>query len=780
MLYKHRERPKHALYVNFPALGDPVYGKWQHLSLDEETLRRESDVKASTNASLRLIDQPANENDIELWACILEFCYRRMGYEGVVMVWQSVLKKKTLRQMNGRLAHAFWGRILSAAVTNDTFLREVIDHAWWLYQEYNLRWPNLWSTVMRYMLPNSDIEAHKVLQWHVHLATLYPVKDEELTGLILKFITVPDTRIQKILQQLYKISPQHNMYDLIIPYLYSQGHEFLARRWRSLCLSVNDVPLSSAARPFLRYLMAYYTTTLRDEEKAVARLSPEPSAAATDDLKPPITASTNQNLKYLVNKAHGEVFGIEEKPYNDKLGAKWLASTWVSLDFAINVLHALGVQEIGPLSLRAIAWREKYARVLLGRLNQLAELNIRITESNYVRAVRHYAVSEDDKALGELVGSDIHPDVFDKEEVQDELVDSCVRAEDWTTYQLVLKTVMAGSSSHIYVNSNEILESSLRQGNGAIALKILRELRAQKIGLTPGASHLVSRFVVQHLSPHHGALEDRQYVDLHWSLCRELSSTPFPPAVQAWRTVLLRLGREGRMDDLERQSLEIMQMFMKFRESDNPKWACSKVDVPQIIRDPSPYEDFQELPRELGLRRENHPLRLIFGSSMQQFIIRCGFSKIPYNPAGEARAAAILNNTRVQPLTGRTSPSAYHFARGIRLIAMLRDQGLFHYRDSLRKQVTLRLIDLFRKQGRTKQSAARRWQNRLTLAEAKQLCDKAWGKETGPDTITPTLLELEQKINAAEVNDKLKAMEKARQDAMSQLQYASDVRQGLD
>lgn len=786
ILYKHRQRPKSAISVRFPALGDPVYGKWQHLSLDEDTLRRESDIQASTDANLRLIDQPGNQNDMELWACLLEFCYRRMGYEGVAMVWQSVLKKKTLRQMDGPLAQAFWGRILSAAVTNDAFLWEVIDYARWLYQEHNVRWPDLWSTVMRYMVPNGDMEAKKILRWHIALSSLYPVDEEEFTGVLRRFITVPDARIQEVLQQLYKLRPHHNMYDLIIPYLYSQGHEFLARQWRSLFLSVNDGPTSSAARPFLRYLIAYHrNTTLRDAEKAVAEVSPKTSEAAPGDPDVPITASTSHNLYYLVNRVHGEAFGIDEKPYNDKLGAKWLASTWVTLDFAISVLHTLGVQEIGPLSLRAIAWREQPTRILLSRLNQLAQWNIRITESNYVRAVRHFATIGDDKTLRELVNSDIHPDVFENEEVQHEVLDSCLRAEQWTTYQLILKTVMAGSSNHAYINSNQVLESSLRQGNGAMALKIMQELRSQNIGLTPGASHLVSRFVVQHLSPHRGERDERQHVDLHRSLCRELSNTRFPPAVEAWRTLLFRLGREGRMDDLERQSLEIVKIFVEYRKSNNPMWACSKVDVPWIIRDPSPYEDFQELPRDLMFRRENHPLRLIFDRDMQNAIIRWGFTKIPYNPTGEARATAVLNNTTVQPLTYRTSPSTYYFARGVRLIAMLRDQGLHYYEETVRKQIKLRLSDLFRGEGKkdyvwlggNKQKIGRRRKNRLTLAEAKKLCDKAWGIEAGPGAITPSLLELEQKISAVEVKDQLHVMDEARQDVMSQLQHASDLHQ---
>lgn len=780
MLYQRRKRTKpQPTRVNYPALGDSVYGKWQHLALDEEAMRRQVELKASSAVNLRLVDQPGNESDMQLWACLMEFCYRRMGYEGVVMLWQSVLRKKTLHQVDGPLPQAFWGRILSAAIKNDVFLLEVVEYAKWLYQEHNVQWPKLYSTVMRHMLPHGAMD--QVLQWHVTLASLYPVDEAEFTQVMKENVIITNEGIQESLRLLYKTGPHRTMYDHIIPYLYSSGHEMLARQWRKVFLLVNDRPKSLAARPFLRYLLAYYSdkTRFTDEEMAVAGRSTVASANEPDDLSLSNAADTVHNLRYLVNKVHGETFGIDEKPYNDQLGAKWLASTWVSLDFAISLLHTLGVREIGPLSIRAIAWRERLAQPLSNRIKQLAQWGIHVTESNYAQALRHYADVRDDEALQELVSSDIHPDIFDSEEAQHEVLTNCLRVGEWTTYQLILKTMMAVSSNHLSINSNKILESILRQGNGTMALNIMQELRSQGIGLTPDASYLVSSFIVQNLVPHRGPPEERQHVvDLCRSLCRELASTRFPPAVQAWRTVLLRLGREGRLDDLDRLSLEIIRMFASYRESNSPMWACPSVDVPAHIRDPSPYETFQELPRDLGLRRPNHPLRLIFDNKMQNLIVRWGFQYTRYDFHGEARATAVLKDNTAQRLTHNTNPNQYYFARGIRLMAMLRDRGLFYFEDTIRKQIKLRLIDLYRGQGKVdyewvggnKLTRHRRWRNRLTLAEAKQLCDKAWGREGPAGGMTPSMLELERIISDVGMNDQVKSIHRAGQQLWSQSQ----------
>lgn len=790
MLYKRRRKPikPRAVYVNYPAFGDAAYGKWQNLALDEEAMRQQVEMRSPGGASPRLIDQPGNGNDMQLWACLMEFCSRRMGYEGVVMLWQSVLQKKTLHQVDGPLAQAFWARILRAAVKNDSFLHEVIEYARWLYQAHGVRWPNLYSTVMRHMLSHGA--GDQVLQWHVTLASLYPVDEAEFSRVMQENITVTNEGIQESLRLLYQTGTHRTMYDLVVPHLYSSGYEMLARQWRKVFLLVNDRPKSLAARPFLRYLLAYYSdkTTFTDEEMAVAGVADTPDGLA------PISG---HNLRYMVNRVHGETFGIEEKPYNDELGAKWLASTWVSLDFAIALLHALGVQEIGSSSVRAIAWRERLAQPLASRFHQLARWGIRVAESTYTQAMRHHADVGDDAALEELVSCDIHPDVFDSEEAHRRVLTDCLRVGEWTTYRLILKTIMAVYSDRLRAQSNQVLESVLRQGDGDLALRIMRELKARGIGVTPGASYRVSSFVAHNLSPHRGPPEERQHVDLCRALCRELSSTRFPPAVQAWRTVLLRLGREARLEDIDRLSREIIGMYTRYRDSSRPMWACPSVDVPAPMRDDpkspqSPHEGhegheagtFQELPRDLGLRRPNHPLRLIFDSRMQSAIVRWGFQYTRHGILGEARATGVLNNeTTAQQqhrLTHRANPSLYYFARGVRLLAMLRDRGLFYYGDAIRKQVRRRLVDLFRGEGRvdyewvggTKWTRQRRRKNRLTLDEAKQLCDKAWGAgaEGGGGGITPSMLELERAISAAEVNDQVNSIHRAGEQLMSQYQ----------
>lgn len=743
--------------VQYPDPGSDFYGKWQSLSLDHERLLVESDINASDSQLVRLIDQPGNESDIQLWSCLLEFCYRWMGRDGVIMIWQAVSKRRNLHQVDGALAQAFWGVILRAAVTSDTFLREVVAYAEWLLEDHGTPWPQLYTTVMSYMLSNRPRD--EVLRWHMTLSPSFGPGEVEFVDMLKKFITHPESEMQKTLQLLYSWSTHRNIYDILIPHLYDKGHAHLARRWRLFLVVHGDNPASLAARPFLRYLGAYYPQIqFSEEELAVAGLvlhGQQGSKHGTVLHSLHAEAAINgQNLSYLVNRVHGETFGIQEKPYNDRLGSKWFASTWVPLDFAISVVYTMGINGIGPLSLQSIALREGHAQGVLHRIDQLRQLNIRLPETNYVTAIRHYATVGDDEALQELLNCDIHPDMFDDEVAQEQLLNQCLNGEDWGTYQLLLKTRLAATSHSVAVSSDKILQSCARQGNGPMALALLQGLCSRNLRPAPMTSHMLSSFILQNLSSHAKGRNVRQHVDLQVSLCRQLSTTRFPPAVEAWQTLLYRLGREQRLIDLERLSLDILRLFANYAESDTPMWISHVADVPQILRFESPYQHFQKLPRDLPLSHESHPLRLIFDDRLQEAIVRWGFTRTKYSNEAEASALAILHGEDGEP----TEPADFHFARGIRLVAMLRDQGLRTHDMSVQKQVVIRLRDLYRGGGDAlyewiggnPQLRMRRARNRLSLSEAKKLCDLAWGMQ-----VVPSLPELMSVLEKAMRDDKL-------------------------
>lgn len=760
--------------ADLPQPGSALYGKWQSLSLDEKRMLHEFDVNVSDSTLVREVDQAGNEHDIELWSCLLEFAHRRMGRDGVIMIWQSVSRRRSLYQVDGALAQNFWAMILNTAVSDDNLLRDVVRYAEWLDQTHDVQWPRLYPTVITFMLQRlseGNVQQAKewkrlMIRWHFAMAPSSLPSEDEFGKLMKEYIIRPGFVLQDTLKLLYIYSPYRKLYDTLILYLYNEGRSELAIKWRALLVTFHDLPMSVACRPFLRFVAGYYSRiSLTMDELKVAGLVLTKIEGKEPNSIPPETAITGRNLSYLINRVHGETFGINEKPYNDKLGAKWFASSWVSVDFAINVIYTMGVQTIGPLSLQSIGLREGSARGVVHRIDQLRQLNIGLPKSNYVLAVQHYAAAGDDEALQELLQSDMHPDIFDDEEAQYKLLADCLRVGDWNTYRLVLSTRLALDSSLRATATDGLLEYYIGRGNGPMALKVMEEMSAHRLELAPTTSHMLSSLILQGLSAHADVTATRstqRHIDLCISLCRRLAATRFPPAVEVWQTLLYRLGREKRLSDLERLCLYIVRLYTDHTTSDQPMWMSHTADVPPILRLESPFPNFQRIPGDLSMRHEHHHLRQIFDAKLQNSIVRWGFTYTTFDRAAEGTAATLLRNYEHESDGAKTlwPPSAFHFARGIRLLAMLRDEGIFINTPTVTKQAELRLKDLYRGEGRAtyewvggnpRLSSLRR-QVRFSLSEAKRLCDIAWGK----GEVVSSLLDLDRQIGRIEQMDSVK------------------------
>lgn len=776
-LAKHYEAAKTGpMLSDYPPPGSKLYGKWQSLSVNYERLLQETDVNVSDNSIEKLVDQPENANDLELWSCLLHFLHRRMGSDGVLLLWQAIVKRRKLYQVDGPLAHAFWGLIIRTAVTNQTFLLEVYGYANWMVDAHQVRWPALYSTIICHMLEYANKD--DLLRWHILLMPSFGPNEAEFSDLMRLFIANPNEHVQRKLEALYSFSTHRKLYDILIPFLYDKGHARLAMSWRKIFCLFNDTPVSSAARPLLRFVASYYSqTSLTDSERRVADLELDGEVAA---LQQQNLSITGHKLSYLINRVHGETFGIKEKPYNDRVGAKWFASSWVGLDFAINVVYMMGMKGIGPQSLQSIALREGTAQGVLHRMDQLQQLNISLPDTTYVRAIRHYAMCDDSNSLMELLHSDIHPDTYDDERVLEDVLASCVQARDWDAYRLILKTRMAVMSSYAAEAHDRTLEACVRHGNGPLALRLLREMSAHRISLSPTTSHLVQSFILhnfsRHAKPHGNNKESKEQLNLRISLSRQLARSRFPPAVEIWQTLLYRLGHEKRLADLEKLALFIIQLFSDNAASDQPMWISHMADVPKLLHAESPFAHFQKLPRDLSIQHPKHPLRQIFDNKLQGSIIRWGFMYTHYGPEAEAAAASaviapsaipnrpLYSMSSMTPQGNARHPVLFHYARGIRLLAMLRDRGLVVPKTYVRKQIILLLVRLYRGGGRgdykwvggNRHLSQLRRLTRLSLTEAKKLCDEAWGGKDGD--IGLDMLQLTSAIEAAEHRDRVLEM----------------------
>ncbi|KAI1414263.1 hypothetical protein F5Y13DRAFT_159107 [Hypoxylon sp. FL1857] len=695
-----------------------LFGKWRALLTDPSRLAIESDFDRQGPAKswphLLLVDRFENRSDLALWTCLLDYQKRVNGDGGVRVVWRGFWGRKTLYDVQSPLAPAFWQTFLDAALRSKEakFLDNIWVYSEWMYDRHGVKWPQLYSTVLTHFLRTH--QHHLAVQWQLRLSPNFYAGAEEFASIIMQF--ADDPGLYRTLEFLYVANRDHQLYDTLIPYLYDLGASQLAMKWRRVFARHDDFPLASVpVRPFLRFLQGYFPhEPLYPAESAAIG---DPSYESAED-----TERVEMSREF-VNRVHGATFGIKVKTYDDKLGAKWLASSWVSLNMAISTIAALGIEQIGPLSLQSIALREGTSEGVLNRIEQLRDKGITIRDSNYLRLMLYLARIKDEELLLDLLNSDLHPDVFDDFELQTRLIASTAKSEDWTTHRLVLVARLiaieksarevANAFAHIHI---------LRKDRQGLA-KLLDDMRTMKIPLNQEQTSLIFDSLTTEVK---STFMPPDSLYFYLPICRQLRSMGVAVPVRCWKKLLYCLTRQSRIDDLEKLCVELVDTFSSSQSARPGFVPVHPEDIPEPMRKPLSGVDNLlgvYIPLDLPAHTPLHPLRQIFDNRLLGAIVRYSFYS-SVDESGKKFPALQINSQRYK---------AYNGSRVIRLFRALCGRGLFLHKERLATYVKLRLVTLYGPGYPTKRHLqAAKANNNLTLPEMKALLDEAWGEELLP------------------------------------------------
>ncbi|KAK8035300.1 hypothetical protein PG993_010295 [Apiospora rasikravindrae] len=715
------------------------FGKWQWLSLKPGRLAIESDFSRTGPARkwhLPLqVDNLENQNDFGLWYCLLDYLQRHHGDEGVHRLWKGMWGRKALYSTNETSSLVFWQTILETALRydNEQFLENILVYAEWMKEIHNNEWPNLYMGILSHYLRSH--QHSKALRWHLRLTPNFHPSSSEFTGLIKQFCTDKALNESGTLPRLYTISHERHVYDAVVPYLYALGSSRLARLWHKTCMNAGDGPtLYAPAKPFLRYFAGYYPENRQhwsEKELAVMdTLDQQSSSQQNADETENVESEQLEVSREFMNRVHGSTFGFTSKSYNDRLGARWFASSWVSLDTAISVVSALGIQQIGPLSLQSIALRDPSPEGVLKRIGHLRDLGILLPETNYVKSIQYLAKIHDDELLLDLLQCDLHPDVFDDMELHSKLMDSSRASGDLRTYNLLLATRLATYASSSQASANTMLAVSLDIEDHWNIIRVLGDMYHWRISVEPehvgklfelmkaNAPMHPSKGVKQHIPSDFKILpspDDVRFCQaLLWTLRR--MDVPIPARIN--KQLVISVGRQGKMQLLLPIMRDLINYYTK-RHGARPGFIPVAVcDLPKAMTRP-----LSGVPKLLGVyipidtpaERPNHPLSQIFTPRVVASLIRWSFRKIP---DGNVKAPLLQ-------LQKKRLSRGFEF---VRVIAVLRT-----LKDPLKKSTN---------------SVRRR--NRLSLIQVKRMCDDAWG-DNGEQTLLPGLEELQREIQKLDV-----------------------------
>lgn len=436
----------------------------------------------------------------------------------------------------------------------------------------------------------------------------------------------------------------------------------------------------------------------------------------------------------------GDATHMESKLYNDKWSARWFATKWVSLDIAIETVHALKVDSIGPLSLQSIALREPNASDLAGRIRQLQGRGISIGNSLYSRALASFAKREQHDLLRLLLECDQHPESFENQALQRTLLMKHAEAGDWQQHELILAVQRVGAVDPQVEEYNAQLRAYAAERDQVAIVKILESMRMNRIAVEVVSIRYILRSVLPSRTPGHRPDEhlpgyERRDVDLAIFILKSIMEYNSHVPVTAWREVTRRLGMVGRITDLHSLSLWLADRY-------NPSTRARQASVLTLAR---------KLDSNVSLSPSHplHPLRILFPDVRQRAIVEWSFIHGMVSYASWARDNAEM--ARMSTAEERRAHVLEKITRGIRFLKQLAQHGVYVKEANVRHAVYVRLVILYGPGNSNKPyNRAVRPYNPLSLEEMVRGADEAWGWPLWPNILSLKGMIMEEGVPAVE------------------------------
>ena len=657
-----------------------------------EALDFQSSVTSLVGHNTRLVDQPQYQFDFELWAILLRYRMRAYGGAGIKTIWKYFTRRDRVRLLpaNWTTEDYLWSVFVTLGLNDHEFLNAIAEHARQLWQERRMRRSTLYVEVVGGLLESEDsavapkfsnimhpgvsISSEELVQLFVHACKSVNPKALEHFRLICDSVSNP-----KIYGQIISILCEQ---DRVVEAM--EMHRELIRRRHCpttfeevepliRCLARDNLDLAAFIRPLVEADISFggQAQKLYDSAKIT-----------------PLGISREE-----MDLARNKTFGVKRAKISDAFAARFFATKSFSFEFALNGLHMLGLDEVGPLSLRQIALQAGNARLLRQRLAYVESMGIDTGASAYSRVIRKLAKEERDSMLMDVINCDQHPDVFEDQQVQFQLRTKYHHEKDWRQLNrtFAVLSIWGDSKRHAL---NGMLRSALLRKDWPEVSKVAAQLNQNESPVSKANITLMYQSILPPRTAPQGVpvRKDGFYGLLFLITLWQnslMSGTDIP--TNAWREPLRRLGMIGRWNDLAKAC----QWLCSFYASDIASMTNNINDNPAV------------LPVKPGTRKQVNLsiVNEILHPGFQRAIVHWGFL------AG-LRAGMVTSRHEKFYLGTNRNLRQVPWVCGIALLRSLQKfYGVRLHDDEIRRACQGRLRQLFSRHG-----DSRRWYNRQAKA----------------------------------------------------------------
>lgn len=660
---------------------------WKKYLQTFEQYQKESDFLGS---GPYLVDQPVYAKDFDLWLELIRFRRRHHGVKGLEPILTEMIKRGLKIPFHGSTANEIWECFLLFGWEVRKVWELCIPYALEMKTITGSSWPGLYYHVLCHAF---KYEPNTAARWHERLRAEFPPSSDQMKELF-KRVIGKESSIG-VFKRMYIDLPIRDMYSTVIPSLCDTEKYAHAVKWHNLMMRMGDKPSNAKiAEPLLHHLAIY------GEKNRLVEMTKGMTDAGVSFAEPADRIKPEMVTRELLNRRLGENHGIAPKHFSDEFCARIFATTAFSIDMAINGLRMVGIDSIGPQSLREIAFRESSSPALVNRrIDQLKKEGIALDNSVFSVLVRNLATKGQSQLLEDVVNCDMHPEAFEDRELQESLLVTYNQNGDrrQADRTLAILTAKCSPDKTAIVHWNLLLRSALERRDRAHIYRILEVMQEKRLPVSAKSSYFVR---TQLLSPRTVSKPPEHTDDLPSIIAifqRILRTGGTVPTLE-WREILRRLGMKGQLIEFEKIAL----------------WLADWYSSPSFRASQSSFftHHHAHIPKDLSPRHRKHPLRIIFPVMAQQAIVAWGFQ----HPGDLMNLQTKLRN------------KGLNWRWGIELLRKLKQRKVPVLRSTLSHACKLRLIALFR-QGESNRTINRRarMRNLYQIEYLAEEIEAAWG-----------------------------------------------------
>ncbi|KAI9861721.1 MAG: hypothetical protein M1813_005070 [Trichoglossum hirsutum] len=649
-----------------------------------ERLYAESDFDDVVNVGSKLVDDPNHCYDFRLWTTLLDFRERLQGFDGVKVVWRGIRLREVALPVDGELANNLWNRLLDLGLIDRNIMDSILLHARAQYDKTGHRWPGVYEKVIGHFLRNDPPIA---CQWHNRLKVDHPPHDQCLRALA--GAAAKSKRSLNVFRWIYLRNDQRNVYSTLVSSLCSKGKYHLALKWHFWLMKMGDLPPSldiateHLAPGIKKSELKEVTRSLREagcESKAVSdnksvtvKKVTEATRAITGNK---VITDISRKVREVMNMAYGDKLSIPRESLDDEICARFFATEGCSVDTVLNGMEILGLDTIGPLSLRELAIREKIPEKIANRIIRMEKAGISIGKSVFSRLVKKLSFNNKAALLTDVLLCDQHPDVFDDKYMQMSLLSKYLCLKDWRQLRRTISVLTELSHDPEMENWNLVLQTLLEHKRERFAQQVLEFMRMRGMLIKQETIYCLARGLLRRRDHGKGPVQVRGHSDdlgLVRNLLSGIIQSGFRVQPRIWRELLIRFGMTGRLDELESLVLWLLKWYGP------PK--CEETRGVHHL-DPR-HAHFSRIPRK------ERPFYTLFHPLMINGFIAWGFIH---------ELSRLRSGVRYPPqafVTNAFRPTAHPWTRGLRLVKELENRGVRVPTDTVRRACQLRLLSLY-------------------------------------------------------------------------------------